>query len=116
LPERPAIVYCHCSYAQVLDAGVKSSVLSRLAESGQAFTAVPDLCEMSARRDERLQQIASCGPCKISACHPRAVNWLFHAAGAPLDPAQVEIVNLRELSADTAAFRLLSPELASTAG
>ena len=45
------IVYCHCAYAQVVPKAVKEEVLQQLLESGVAFDAVADLCEMSAKRD-----------------------------------------------------------------
>ncbi|HWE96915.1 MAG TPA: hypothetical protein VG269_23340, partial [Tepidisphaeraceae bacterium] len=68
---KPArIVYCHCAYAQVVPAEVKQEVLRRLAESGVAFDAVADLCEMSARRDPGLKALAAEGEVKIAACYP----------------------------------------------
>lgn len=53
------ILYCHCAYAQVVPPEVKTAVLEALSASGVSFEAVPDLCEMSARRDPGLAQIAS---------------------------------------------------------
>ena len=79
---KPSILYCHCQYAQVVPKEVKDAVLRRLCESGVAFEAVADLCEMSARRDPALARLASGGPVKVAACFPRAVKWLFHQAGA----------------------------------
>src|SRR5215210_8904044 len=89
------ILYCHCAYAQVVPKAVKEEVLRLLGESGVAFDAVADLCEMSARRDPALKQLAAGGDVKIAACYPRAVKWLFHAAGAPLPEAGVDVVNMR---------------------
>ena len=57
--DKPAILYCHCQYAQVVPKDVKDAVLRRLCESGVAFDAVADLCEMSARRDPALKQFAA---------------------------------------------------------
>ena len=74
------------------------AVLEGLSASGVSFDAVPDLCEMSARRDEGLAQIAACGDATIVACYPRAVKWLFSAAKAPL-PETVRILNMRESDA-----------------
>jgi len=99
-PPEPRLLYCRCAYAQVLPAEVKDGVLRHLCASGQPFESVPDLCEMSARRDARLASLAT-GPLKIIACHPRAVKWLFHAADAPI-PDTTEIVNLRTLSTEEA--------------
>ncbi|MGK0190607.1 MAG: hypothetical protein ACI9R3_006437 [Verrucomicrobiales bacterium] len=107
LPHR--ILYCRCAYAQTVPQGVKDDVLQRLSESGQPFEAVSDLCEMSASRDPRLQQIANGeGNVKIAACYPRAVKWLFHAAGTPLPEEGIEVVNMRELSGADAAAQLLN--------
>jgi hypothetical protein len=105
----PAILYCHCQYAQVLPKEVKQAVLQKLCDSGQPFEAVPDLCELSARRDPALARLAAAGPLKISACFPRAVKWLFHAANAPLAQDQTEIVNLRNLTAEDACAALFEP-------
>ena len=49
ITDSPRILYCHCHYAQVVPTEVKETVLRQLAESGVAFDAVADLCEMSAR-------------------------------------------------------------------
>jgi hypothetical protein len=64
------ILYCHCAFARVVPVDVKSAVLARLAESELEFDAVPDLCEMSARRDPRLAELASGNPLRIAACFP----------------------------------------------
>ena len=93
------LLYCHCAYARVVPADVKQEVLTRLAESGVLFDAVPDLCEMSARRDPKLQEIAQGGAAQIVACYPRAVNWLFAAADVKLPDVGVEVLNMREQSA-----------------
>lgn len=89
------ILYCNCTYAQVVPKEVKESVLKTLCQSGQPFETVADLCEMSARRDRSLQDLAAQGPLKIAACYPRAVKWLFNAAQAPLDPQATEVLNMR---------------------
>jgi len=94
------ILYCHCAYAQVVPKEVKEDVLKRLCGSGAAFDAVADLCDMSARKDPALRKLVEGGDVKIVACYPRAVKWLFHAAGAPLPKEGVEVLNMREQSAD----------------
>ena len=106
------ILYCHCAYAQVVPKAVKEEVLRRLGESGVAFDAVADLCEMSARRDPALMQLAAGGGVKVAACYPRAVKWLFHAAGAPLPEAGVEVVNMRTEPAEAVVEALLGPGFA----
>ena len=106
------ILYCRCAYAQVVPREVKDRVLDTLTASGASFEAVPDLCEMSARRDPRLQELAGCSGLKIAACYPRAVKWLFAAAGAPLPAEGVDVRNMRVETADevSAALLLETPE------
>lgn len=93
---KPVKLYCHCAYANVVPPAVKQEVLAGLAEGG-AFEAVPDLCEMAARKDPALARLAAApGGLVIAACYPRAVRWLFHGAGVPLPEQGVTIVNMRE--------------------
>lgn len=110
---KPSIIYCRCAYAKVVPDDVKNGVLANLCESSAAVTAVSDLCDMSARNDPKLRDIAELaaeGPVKIAACYPRAVRWLFHAAGSPLPEDNVEVVNLREESTESATEALLPSE------
>jgi hypothetical protein len=104
----PRLVYCRCAYAQVVPREVKDRVLETLAAAGATFEAVPDLCEMSARRDPRLAELASGGELRIAACYARAVRWLFSGAGAPLPADGVEIRNMRVETADEVAQALLA--------
>ncbi len=98
MPTPTRILYCHCAFAQVVPAETKAAVLDQLSASGVSFEAVPDLCEMSARRDPGLAQIASAGDATIVACYPRAVRWLFNAAGTTL-PESVRVLNMRAAAA-----------------
>jgi len=107
----PRILFCNCTYAQILPKEVKEAVLKKLCESGLAFDAVADLCEMSARRDPALAKLADGEPVKIAACFPRAVKWLFAAAKAPLSPAGAEVLNMRTQSAEEVVAALRAPEL-----
>ena len=110
------VLYCHCAYAKVVPADVKRDVLEKLSASGIAFEAVPDLCEMSAKKDPALKRLGMApeagdsgpGKLKIAACYPRAVRWLFHAAGAPLAEDGFEVHNMREQSADEIVEALLA--------
>ncbi len=109
--ETPRILYCHCTYAQVVPKEVKEAVLRKLCESGVAFEAVADLCEMSARKDPALQRLADGGAVKIAACFPRAVKWLFHQAGTPLPVDSTEVLNMRVQSAEEINAAIFNPEL-----
>lgn len=88
VPDQGIILYCHCAYSRCVPGEVKSAVLRHLADSGVPMEAVPDLCELSARRDPAMPRFARLARegwgLRIIACFPRAVRWLFHAAGAAL--------------------------------
>lgn len=101
----PRILFCNCTYAQIIPSEVKQEVLKSLCNSETGFDAVGDLCEMSARRDPALKRLAESGPVRIVACYPRAVKWLFAAAGAPLNANSTEVLNMRTLK---------SPEIVAT--
>lgn len=111
MADAPRILYCHCAYAQIVPPEVKAAVLQKLCESGVAFEAVADLCEMSARRDPSLPSLVQGGSIKIAACYPRAIQWLFAAARVPLEPDKTEVLNMRVQSAPEVTRALLSPEL-----
>ena len=103
------IVYCRCAYAQVVPVAVKDAVLEGLAAAGRGFEMVPDLCEMAARRDPHLAELARGDrPLKIFACWPRAVQGLFVLADAPLPQQGVEILNMRTDSAETVLAGVLA--------
>jgi hypothetical protein len=104
----PKILYCHCTYAQVVPKAVKEAVLKKLCESGVAFEAVADLCEMSARKDPALKRLADGGAIKIAACHARAVKGLFVNAGAPLPKDGAEILDMRGQPAESLVAALQS--------
>jgi len=111
MTNQPRILFCNCTYAQVVPAEVKAAVLRKLSESGVAFDAVADLCEMSARHDPMLKQLAEGGGVKVAACYPRAIKWLFAAAKAPLPLDSTEVLNMRVESADDVTAALFTAEL-----
>jgi hypothetical protein len=111
MTERPRILYCHCAYAQVVPRQTKEEVLKHLCDSGVAFDAVADLCEMSARQDPSLRALAESGKVKIAACFPRAVKWLFASAKAPLPMDGAEVINMRVQSVQEVIAALNSAEL-----
>src|SRR5437588_6315092 len=114
MQELPQILYCHCAFAQVISQGVKQKVLEQLTAAGVDFEAVPDLCEMAARRDPLLKDIANQSNLRIAACYPRAVKGLFTAAGCPLPEKGAEIINMRVLNGEEAASALLTAAAEAT--
>jgi hypothetical protein len=111
MTKTPRILYCHCQYAQVVPPEVKEAVLRKLCESGMAFDAVADLCELSARQDPSLQRLAEGGAVKIAACYPRAVKWLFHGAKADLPLDGAEVLNMRVQSVEEITTALFNGEV-----
>lgn len=105
----PRILFCNCTYANVVPREVKQAVLAALSASGVAFDAVPDLCDMAARKDPALKRLSASSEVRIAACYERAVRWLFHAARQPLPEEGVEILNMREDSAENITRALLAP-------
>jgi hypothetical protein len=101
------ILYCHCAYAKVVPADTKTAVLNGLSDAGVEFDAVPDLCEMAARGDARLRELAADAPLAIAACYPRAVRWLFASAGADLPERTSRVWNMRVDTADVVVKGLL---------
>lgn len=94
------ILYCHCAYARVVPAETKTAVLQGLAASGEEFEAVPDLCEMAARRDPHLADLAAGSALRIAACYPRAVKWLFASAGVNIEQWNATVYNMRTDSSE----------------
>jgi hypothetical protein len=131
MSEHRPILYCRCAYAKVLPEDVKDSVLERLIDSNLPFESVSDLCEMSARKDPGLVALSQQAGLRIVACYPRAVKWLFSAAGAAIQtessqtessqsepsqsepsqsdakqPVYIEVLNMRTDSAETVCAKL----------
>jgi hypothetical protein len=106
MPQR--ILYCHCAYARVVPPDTKSAVLDGLARADVPFDAVPDLCEMAARKDPQLAALAGTGEVRIAACYPRAVRWLFASAGAALPESGATVLNMRTDPAESVLKGLLS--------
>ena len=93
------VLYCHCAFAQAVPRPVKQDVLRALTDAGDDFDAVADLCEMSARKDPALKEFAACEHLTLVACYPRALRWMFDAAGAPLDESRLRVLNMRAATA-----------------
>ena len=102
-------IYCHCAYAKIIDEDVKNAVLEKISESGEDVVCLPDICEMAARKDEELKELFS-GKVKLAACYERSVKWLCHTAGVEVDRENVEIINMRDLSADEVCEQFLGAD------
>lgn len=111
------IVFCNCAYTRILPTRVKEKVRDTLLESGVEFEDVEDMCRMAAQKDPKLGEYIEGDSVKIAACYPRAVKWLFHAAGVPMDEEKVNVLNMREQQAGEVCEGLLgeAPEFLDAA-
>ena len=107
--ETANILVCACQFSKVLPAPTVRLVLEALESSGTEFCVVDDLCRMAAQRDGQLDQFARNGSIAIAACFPRAVKWLFDAAGAALPEENVNILNMRTRSPESIIKELIDP-------
>ncbi len=101
------VVFCSCAYFDVIPEASKERVFASLRQAGIEVEAVADLCGMAADRDERLQRWTQTDSLSIVACYPRAVQWLFAAAGTPLNAQKVRFFNMRVQSPDEILAALL---------
>jgi len=101
------IVFCNCAYTRILPEETKQAVLEDLKQSGVEFEQVEDLCRMAAKKDPGLNAVTEAEQVHIAACFPRAVKWLFHAAGVKLDENKVQVHNMREDDPDAISQNIL---------
>lgn len=90
----PRIILCRCDRADVIPGETRDHVLAGLADRSLRADTVCDLCELAARKDPLLGQIAESRPLWIVACRARSLRALFDAAGAPLDDEHVTLLDM----------------------
>ncbi|OHB63527.1 MAG: hypothetical protein A2Y77_11365, partial [Planctomycetes bacterium RBG_13_62_9] len=95
---RSRLLLCNCAHYQTIPQAAKEQVRAGLSQAGLEVEAVADLCGLTANRDPRLQDWVHAESLTIVACFPRAVRWLFHAAGSPLPMDRVRLFNMRTQS------------------
>jgi len=105
--KRRHVVFCSCVHYETIPQAVKERVFASLRDAGIAVEAVADLCGMAAKRHPRLRHWAQADPLSIVACFPRAVRWLFEAAGTPLGLGRTRLFNMRTQSAEEIARELM---------
>jgi NAD-dependent dihydropyrimidine dehydrogenase PreA subunit len=89
------IVVCCCAHYERVPREAVERVLGALQGRDMPVEVVPDLCGMAADRDPRLANWARADALHLVACYPRALKWLFNAAGAPLAADRARYSNLR---------------------
>jgi len=91
----PQVLLCNCVHYDLVPKASKERMARALVQAGLEVEVVDDLCGLAARRDPRLHGWAQASSLALVACFPRALRWLFHAAGAPPLNDQVRFFNLR---------------------
>lgn len=99
---------CRCDGYHLIPDEVVERARRELRAGGAEVFEVADLCGLAARRDPLLKVVAGSSSPTIVACYPRAVRWLFHRGGAPLDE-QAQITNARALGPDEATGTVAPP-------
>jgi NAD-dependent dihydropyrimidine dehydrogenase PreA subunit len=92
---RQRIIFCSCVHYDIIPEASKEQIFEALHADGIEVTAVADLCGLAAHRDPRLAEWTRAGAVSIVACFPRAVRWLFEAAGTPLPAERTRLLNMR---------------------
>ena len=98
--ERAHVVFCSCAHYETIPLTTKQQVFDALRAADIAVEAVSDLCGMVANRHPRLRHWVQAEPLSVVACYPRAVRWLFEAAGVPLNMERTRLFNMRTQSAE----------------
>jgi NAD-dependent dihydropyrimidine dehydrogenase PreA subunit len=102
-------IICQCANNALIPPEVLQALTRSLEAANIPFELVPDLCGLAASKDPRLQDYAATPGIKILACYPRAVQALFQLAGAPLDPDNALLINLRDGTLEQAVAQLGIP-------
>lgn len=107
------VLLCRCANTELTPAPVRETVLAALRRDGRRVVVVNDLCSLVAARDPALIELAR-EPLTVFACFPRAVRWLFDAAGAPL-PDGSAVFNLRTGTAEDVLDAFAASPLSTSA-
>lgn len=106
----PLVLFCNCAHYDVISKASRDQILRSLSQARLNVEAVSDLCGLAANRDPRLQSWVQASSLAIVACFPRAVRWLFHAAGMPLAEERVRFFNMRTQSPDEIIEELMKDD------
>ncbi len=106
--ESTRVLICRCAQVGLTPDATLARLAQAASDAGVSAEWVDDLCELAAHRSPRLAEWAASGDLRVAACYPRAVRWLFEAAGVTLPRAGVTLANARTEPADEVAERLFA--------
>lgn len=95
------ILYCQCAGNEVLNSKDREKISDFLTEAGLEFIEVADFCEQVAARSPLVAELKKVPSLTVVACYPRALKWLFSAAGIDIENKKITYFNLREQNAET---------------
>lgn len=91
------ILFCNCSWSDVISADVKEVVLDALKASGASVVGVDDLCRLAVYDVARFAQWASVEYLTVIGCYRRTIESLFYRAGFKL-PENARVLNMRQMT------------------
>ena len=92
------ILYCNCSYSDIIPAEKRRAIYTALQASGREVEYTADLCAAAAAGDRLLKEIAGVDDLTIIACYPRTIQWLLSYAGVSRERG-AQVLNMRTQSA-----------------
>lgn len=93
------VLFCNCSWSDIISDDVKQVVLDALKASGRSVVAVDDLCRLAVDGDERFAKWAKFEHLTVVGCFRRTVEALFLRAGVKL-PANARVLNMQKMSGE----------------
>lgn len=99
MPVINKILLCKCNAAHILTEDNISQLTAYLNDNNITFDTADDLCKLASEKSAILKDYADEGAI-IIACQPRAIRWLFNAAGVAL-PDSTKLLNLRNNSIES---------------
>jgi NAD-dependent dihydropyrimidine dehydrogenase PreA subunit len=105
-----AYLVLNCARYAVIPPAAKQQLRATLSHAGWDVEVIDDLCGLAATRDPRLQTWVQAPHLAVVACFPRALRWLFHAAGAPLVQDRVRFFNMRAQTAEEILRELMKDD------
>ncbi|MCG8701572.1 MAG: ferredoxin family protein [Bacteroidales bacterium] len=108
------VIYCNCSYNKEIKDNIKEGVIERLNRVDEEVLAIHDLCKLSAKNSELLNNAVNADRLTIIACYPRAVMNLLKSAGVERDQALINFVNMKEVGEHELDSHLKSLTLTAT--
>lgn len=91
------VIYCNCSYNSEIKQNIKAGVTKRLKSVDEEVLATNDLCKLSAKNHEILNDAINADKLTIIACYPRAVINLLNSAGIQRDQTSIDFINMKEV-------------------